>query len=335
MNMKKLISNSLKVVIVMIAFGMGFVFPAGAQTLAAQLEDKEIPLSEFNSIDVEDNFEVTLVKGTYGMRLTVDKELAPYVEKYVKSRTLHLSYDVKSVPKEVKKLYKGKNAIAPVFRAVISLPELEAITLSDNATVTGTEVFNADKFTLTLSDKSVLKSLTVNARTAYLVLHKNAQAVLDLNVEGSAELIADGNSSIKLTATARELAINTANAALVSAQVSTDSMNLSSAATSQLSLDGTTQKAFISAEGSAKLNLSGAVSEKMQVKTSRNAHVDAMSLQSRDVEANCAGSSDLIVAVSGILDVTLSGGSALYYTGTPEFRIGKVIKSTLAPYGTK
>ena len=333
--MKKLISKSLKAVIVMVAFTMGFVFPAGAQTLAAQLEDKEIPLSEFNSIEVEDNFEVTLVKGTYGMRLTVDKELAPYVEKYVKARTLHLSYDVKSVPKEVKKLYKGKNAIAPVFRAVISLPELESITLSDNATVTGTEVFNADKFSLLLTDKSVLKSLTVNARSAYIVLHKNAQAVLDLRADNSVEVVSDGSSSLKLTSTSRELAINSGNTAVISASVSTGSVNISSAANSQISLDGTAEKAFVSAEGSSKLTLSGAVADKLQVKTARSAHVDAMSFQAKDVEANCAGSSDVIVAVSGILDVTLTSGSALYYTGTPEFRIGKVIKSTLAPYGTK
>jgi hypothetical protein len=33
--------------------------------------------------------------------------------------------------------------------------------------------------------------------------------------------------------------------------------------------------------------------------------------------------------------VTLVSGASLYYSGTPVFQIDKIVKSTLAPYGTK
>ena len=39
------------------------------------------------------------------------------------------------------------------------------------------------------------------------------------------------------------------------------------------------------------------------------------------------------VNVSDTVDATLQGGAALYYSGTPSFKIGKIIKSTLAPKG--
>ena len=66
---------------------------AGAQSLSAELSDRDIAVSEFNAVNVSDDFEVTVSRGTYGVRLTVDKELAPYVEVYVRSKTLYIAYD--------------------------------------------------------------------------------------------------------------------------------------------------------------------------------------------------------------------------------------------------
>ena len=81
--------KSLKAFIGMIAFAaVLLVAPqrAKAQSLSAQLTDKDIMVSEFNAVNVSDDFDVTVSRGTYGVRLTVDKELAPYVEVYVRSK---------------------------------------------------------------------------------------------------------------------------------------------------------------------------------------------------------------------------------------------------------
>ena len=53
------------------------------------------------------------------------------------------------------------------------------------------------------------------------------------------------------------------------------------------------------------------------------------------IEANLSNSSNVTVTVSNLVYANLVGGSALYYSGTPEFRIEKIVKSTLAPFGTK
>ena len=97
--MKALNNKFLKAIIGMFAFALALSFSAAAQT-SGQLEEKEIQLSEFNALNIEDDFEVTVAQGAYAIRLTVDSELAPYVEKYVKSKTLFISYDEKSVRQE-------------------------------------------------------------------------------------------------------------------------------------------------------------------------------------------------------------------------------------------
>ena len=167
--MKMLKDKSLKAIIGMIAFAaVLLVAPqrASAQSLSAQLTDKDITVSEFNAVNVSDDFEVTLSRGTYGVRLTVDKELEPYVEVYVRSKVLYISYDEKAVPKELRKLYRGKGSLTPVFRVVAYTPELQAVTLSDNATLTAAEEFAANDFELTTAGKSQVKNLSVAAASA-------------------------------------------------------------------------------------------------------------------------------------------------------------------------
>ncbi len=331
--MKTFSIKVLKALIAMTALAFGLCFSTAAQTLAAQLDDKEIPLSEFSSISVGNNFEVTLVKGNYAIKLTVDKELAPYVETYVKSRTLNLSYDSKSVPKEIKKLYRGRNAMAPVFRAIIFLPQLESISLADNASLTGAELFDADKFSLSIGDKSMVKNLSVNARSAYIGARKNSQAIVDLHVEGPAELAVDGNANVKLNLTAEEFSVSAAGSSQSSITDKCKSLNISSSASSLLSLFSKSEKASVSLEGNSKISLSGEA-DKMTLKSSRNSKLDALSFQVEEIEASMAGSSDAVISVEKVLDVTLTGGSELLYNGSPEFRIGKIVKSTLAPYGS-
>ena len=145
--MKLLKDKSLKAVIGMIAFvAVLLVAPqrAAAQSLSAQLTDKDIMVSEFNAVNVSDDFEVTVSRGTYGVRLTVDKELAPYVEVYVRSKVLYVSYDEKAVPKELRKQYRGKGALTPVFRVAAYTPMLKAVTLSDNASLIGIDEFTTE-----------------------------------------------------------------------------------------------------------------------------------------------------------------------------------------------
>ena len=158
------------------------VLPARAQATAGQ-EEKAIPVGEFSSISVSDDFEVSLVKGKQGVKITSEKELIPYIQVYVRSKTLFISYDEKSVPKDTRKLFKGRGASDPVFRAVVSMPEIGGISLSNNATLSAAEDFKGGAFELNLADKAQVKTLSVQVSSASLTLKKNAQASMNLEVE--------------------------------------------------------------------------------------------------------------------------------------------------------
>ena len=101
-----------------------------AQGAYAQTKEEIHELSSFNSIDIQDDFEVTVTKGNYSIKVTVDAVLSDYVKTYVKGHTLYLFLDEKSVPKDIKKLYKGRSGMTPIMRAIVYTPELESTTPS-------------------------------------------------------------------------------------------------------------------------------------------------------------------------------------------------------------
>ena len=338
--MKMLKDNSLKAIIGMVAFAAVLLMApqrAAAQSLSAQLTDKDITVSEFNAVNVSDDFEVTVSRGTYGVRLTVDKELAPYVEVYVRSKVLYVSYDEKAVPKELRKQYRGKGALTPVFRVVAYTPELQAVTLSDNATLNGVEEFTAGEFELTTAGKSQVKNLSISATSARISMKKNAVATLNLKTDRGVEVNTDNSANLKLTFTGRELALTADGSSVVVADGGTTrslNLNLSTGGSSQVSVISDTEKVEVTSEGSSKLTLTGKARE-MEIKGSRSSVVDAFAMPMEEVEANLSNSCTVTVSVSKKVSVNLVGGSSLFYSGSPVFEIEKIVKSTLAPYGTK
>ena len=335
--MKMLKDNSLKAFIGMIAFAVVLLVApqrAKAQSLSAQLTDKDIMVSEFNAVNVSDDFDVTVSRGTYGVRLTVDKELAPYVEVYVRSKVLYISYDEKAVPKEIRKMYRGKGSLTPVFRVVAYTPELQAVTLSDNATLSGVEEFVANDFELTAVGKSQVKNLRLTASSARISMKKNAVVNMNLKTDRGVEVSTDNNANLKLTFSGRELALTADGSSVVVADGPTRSMNLATSGSSQVSVSSDTESVEITSEGSSKLTLTGKALE-MKIRGSRSSSVDAFAMPVETVDATLTNSSSVTVSVSKQVSVNLIGGSSLYYSGNPSFQIEKIVKSTLAPYGTK
>ena len=332
--------KSLKTVIGMIAFAVVLlVIPqraAAQSSFSVQLTDRDIAVSEFNAINVSDDFEVTVSRGSYGVRLTVDKELAPYVEVYVRSKVLYISYFEKAVPKDLRKLYKGKTALTPVFRVVATTPELKAVTLSDNASLVGTGEFTASEFELTTTGKSQVKNLSISAASARISMKKNAVASLNLKTDRGVEINTDNNASLKLSFTGRELALTADGSSQVVADSPnpTQALTIATGGSSEVSVSSDTEKLDLTTEGSSKLMLTGKATE-MKVTGSRSSVVDAFSMPVETVEANLSNSSTVTVTVSKSVYANLIGGSALFYSGTPEFKIEKIVRSTLAPYGTK
>ena len=335
--MKMLNGNSLKAVIGMIAFAALLLLApqrSAAQPLSPQVLDKDIVVSEFNAINVSDDFEVTVGRGSYGVHLAVDKELAPYVDVYVRSRTLYVDFDEKAVPKDLRKLYKGRNGLTAVFRVEVYTPELLGVTLSDYATLTGLEEFVSNDFELVAAGKSQVLKLAVTAVSAKVSLKKNAVAKMTLRTERDIEVTTEDKSNLDLQFGCNTLTVASSGSSVITGDGPCTTMNLNTAGSSQVDISSETEVLDIVAEGNSSLKLSGSAYE-MKVKGSRNATVDAVAMPLETVEADLANSSYVTVDASQLIHANLVGGSSLYFAGTPTIEIEKIVKSTLAPYGTK
>ena len=335
--MKMLNGNSLKAVIGMIAFAVAaLVAPqrSAAQILSPLVMDKDIALTEFNALNVSDDFEVTLTRGAYGAHLTVDKELAPYVEVYVRSRTLFINFDEKAVPKDLRKLYRASTALLARFRVIVYAPDITTVSLSDYAILTGTEEFVSTDFELAAAGKSQVKNLSITAATAKTSLKKNAAANMVVRADRGIEVSTDNNSTLDLSYDAENLTLLSAGSSVVNADGPCVNLNLTTAGSSQVKISSETEAVEITAEGSSFVTLNGKAYD-LKVQGARNASVDALAMPLETVDASLANNASVLVDASKSIHVNLVGGSALYYTGNPAIEIEKIIKSTLAPYGTK
>lgn len=325
--MKNLFSKLLCLAVLASAFA----FPSRAQ-FVNHLEESTLPVGEFTMVSANGDFEVTLSKGSYGVRLTTDKNLTPYVQVYVRSNTLYLTYDEKSVPKDIKKLYKGKNASQPVFRAVVSMPQLNGIELDDNVILSSAEAFYGSDIVISLTDKAQIRNLTVQGNSITVNMKKNAQAALTLTADKKMEVTTDDKAILKLAEKAREITLNAKGNSdnALSGEGEILNLNLSEKATGNVS--HRTKNAVLNVGGSSKLILTG-TGEYLEVKGGKNAEVEAVAFPVKTMKAELDGGK-VNVAVEKEMNVTLLGGSSLFFTGSPTLIVNKIVKSTLAPAGT-
>ena len=325
--MKNLFSKLLCLAVLASAFA----FPSRAQ-FVNHLEESTLPVGEFTMVSANGDFEVTLSKGSYGVRLTTDKNLTPYVQVYVRSNTLYLTYDEKSVPKDIKKLYKGKNASQPVFRAVVSMPQLNGIELDDNVILSSAEAFYGSDIVISLTDKAQVRNLTVQGNSITVNMKKNAQAALTLTADKKMEVTTDDKAILKLAEKAREITLNAKGGSdnALSGEGEILNLNLSEKTTSNVS--HRTKNAVLNVGGSSKLILTG-TGEYLEVKGGKNAEVEAVAFPVKTMKAELDGGK-VNVAVEKEMNVTLLGGSSLFFTGSPTLIVNKIVKSTLAPAGT-
>lgn len=331
--MKALTSKMLMSAIAIIASVFVFSQATARAQYMSQLEEKTLAVSDFSAIHVSGDFEVTLSQGPCGAKVTADKVLFPYVQAYVRAKVLYISFDSKAVPKDIRKLYKrGRNAVKPVFRAIVYLPELSGITLEDNASVMAGDRFDGHQVEISLGDKSQIKNLDVHAGSITVSAKKNAQAAFTLDAVNQVDLRADNNANIKASVKAHDLLVNASAQTEVAVTGEAENSTLTTQGSTKVTAAVKGVKAVVQMGGSSDINLSGE-GEQLSIRGERSANLEAGAYTAKTVDAGMSGSSKANVTVEEQLDATLVGGSALYYTGAPVFKIGKVIKSTLAPYG--
>lgn len=329
----KSLFNKVLVCVIGIFTSVSLSVYAQAQA-STQLEEKSYPVGEFTALDICDDFEVTVSRGSCSVRVAVDNALSPYVQVYVRSKTLYVSYDEKAVPKDIKKMYKGRGAPVPVFRVYVSLPVLTAVTLSDNAVLNTADEFSGSRFELDMTDKSQVKNLSVAGSSLKVSMKKNSQALLTLRSTDMLEAIADGNSNLKMSAYARTMVVTaTGGSSQVNLTGESDFLTLSTAGNSKLIAHARAETTTLVMGGSSQVALTGD-SPEFEIKGDKSAELDADDFLVKTLKVSLSGSNKANVSVMDNIEVTLLGGSSLFYTGNPTFRIGKIFKSTLAPKGS-
>lgn len=308
-----------------------YALPSRAQS-PTQLEEVTLPVGEFTMVNANGDFEVTLSKGSYSVRVTADKNLMPYVQVYVRSNTLYLTYDEKAVPKDIKKLYKGKSAPKAVFRAIVSMPQLNGLSLDDNASLSSTELFYGSDVAINLTDKAQIRNLSVQASSITVTMNKNTQAALSLVADKKLELNTDDKAILKVADKADEITLNAKGSSDNALSGDSEVLNLNLSEKSNTHMTQRSKSAILHVGGSSELNLSGSA-DYMEVKSDKNAEVDAVSFPVQALKADLNGGK-VNVAVDKELNVTLQGGSSLIFTGSPTILVNKIVKSTLAPAGT-
>jgi len=283
--MKKITAFILSITLATFSFAQP-LYPTQSQ------EEKTYPVGSFNSVFVSDNFELTLQEGACQVKVNADKTLMPYIQVYVREGILYIKMDKPSIPLEVKKIYRGRNAQIPVTRAIVTLPSIYCLSVNDKASVSGNGVLTTDSIKIQINDKALIRDLKLEANKADIKLNKSAQADISLQAN-HAHIKAGGFAQCNLT--------------YKGADIQTD------------------------LSGNAKCLLNGE-SESLAIQTERMSRLDGLQFKVPRVRADMKGGSEAQIRAEEILTVHLTGGSALYYTGFPTIQVDEIHRSTLAPY---
>lgn len=287
----------------------------GSLSSYAQVKQYNFDLSFFNSIVVGGEFEVTLSQGdSYQAKITVEEPFREALTCDVHGQVLTVKIDDRKVSKDVKKLYKGKGAVTPVFKAVITTPEdISSITLEDKSSLTSTKEFNVESFKVNVSDNATLKAVTVNSQLATINTEKKGNASVNIT---TTELIlnTNGNSSLNLTQTSKSIEANVS-------------------AFSNLTMHGDAENLVLNGKGSAKVVINGSIPS-AKYNLNGGCNINAHELVSKVALVKMNSICTLSEAASDSLNVELAGGATLIFDNAPAINIEDIKNSNMRKYSS-
>ena len=290
-------------------------------------QEKDCEVGEFTAISVSDNLQVVLQEGACAVKLVSDEALLPYILVSVRDSILYIEYDEKAVPRDVKKVYRGKNAPVPVMQAQVSSPFLNGILASQNAVISGKGTIFSDTMDMMLTDKATVKDLKVDAESAILHMGKNSVADFTLSIESQLELSLEGSSELKLQYKSRNLLLHQEGntTAILQGESSTATYGISGFAKNRSTGKGNVL--VVEAGGNADVSLAGEMGD-LTLSLERTSRVDAVELKASRVKVSQNGWNSATVHAEDFLSVNLTGGSTLHYSGIPAIQVDKIMKSS-------
>ncbi len=278
----------------------------------SQTRSVEHDFSPFDAIEASSGFKVsTTASDSYAVKLTIDDILESYVECYVKAGILHISLDDKSIPKDLKRQYKGRNSADPTLVAIVYMPTLKSITLNDNSEFFNSPNFSGDNFNVTLNGTSKISDMKIVAKTVNVNLTKNAQFTnANITTEGDLAINMEGKSSLSVNCAAENL--------LMTATGSSEaSVNCKVEGKVDLTVGSSSKTTFKGSSGSFELDGKGI-----------SAKVDAIGMPARNVVVSLSGA-DASVAPTESIELDLGKGAEITYSGDPSVKIVKIQNATV------
>lgn len=302
-------SNLLKSLICTIALCVSGI-------VAAQTKQMSHSFSAFDAIDVDNDFNVNVVKSNkdYSISLTVDDILSEYVQTYVKNHSLFIKLDKNSLPLDIKKLYKGRKSSEPVLNATVYLPaELSSVCLRGSSVLRIDYDVECENFKMELADNAKVKRLNLDASEFSILMSNKSSADIRIYAD-NINISAVGGSSLII-------------------EQDSEKLDIDARGNCRMKIDGASLETKVKASASSEVILNGK-SDILDVTTSGMTKVDALNLRVRECNANLSGYSKLYESASEKIHLSMSSGADLIFDGEPFFDIVDVRNATIQRYSS-
>ncbi len=285
-------------------------FTLGIAPVFSQTRSIEHRLTAFDAVAISGAFEASITYDEdYAAKITVDDQLEPYVVCYVKGRTLYVEVDDKSIPKEVKKLFRGRNSVDPTFKVQIYSPKVSSITLDDSAVLISSRTIEVEDFNLTLSGSSSAEGLAVTAKKARIEANKKSCLNMSIKAE-EIEFLSDGSAKVHLDHTSSTL-------------------NATTAGTSDVAISGECSgNVTMTVGNSSKVQISGEAAYLEVNGKGTSAKLDAAQLPVPKARISCSGIS-VIVNADKELELEIAKGASVTYSGDPVIKVVSIESSSV------
>lgn len=283
---------------------------------SAQVKEISHDFSSFDSIDIDYDFHVNVIKTKkdYSVSVTVDDVLVEYVQTYVKSHTLYITLDKKSLPSDIKKLYKGRKSDAPTLNATVYMAsDLCGLKMSGSSTLTVQDDIECKDFEASIDENAGISKLHVDASTFSISSDKKATANLVVYAD-EITVTSTGQSAINIVQDSQKFEVNASGSSTVDAEGESLETVLKTTSSSKVIVMGKTDNLAVKGEGLS--------------------NVDAINLQTGDCSVELSGNCKVTEAAKNSLHINMKGNSTLIFDGEPVIDIINIKSSTVSRYET-
>lgn len=306
--MKRFVFKALAIAIASVASCVFYI-------ASAAVEEYDMKVSSFNSVEVGNDFALTVKKGAKpSVKVILDPQFKSYVQTPVKEGVLSVYLEEKKLTLDQKKLLRAKGEDKPSFSVVITVPagELNSIRLKDNSSLEALEnVVNAALFSLNVDDNALSKEVSISSGSVELGFARKAEAILNVKAD-KLVVNAAGNIIVDIKQEVTEADVNLNGNANLTLDSKADTMTITAKTTSKATLKGSADFVYYNVSGTA--------------------NVDALALTCEDANVVMNSICTLKEAASKSLVISISGGANLTYANSPAITITGIKLSTVQQY---